>query len=251
MNHRDIALLVACTIADGGQLSDLMNANIGDSITIRCKVTNIDSSTGYEVDLFAIEEIAPGTPRQNDSNTTNSTDPQTGTVRWSSTGLRVRSGPSTSYPIIRTLEPGTTVTITEQEYADDTYGYHTIILSTGGIRQLHRNCSFLRGWNNDITHSEVQVKRRPGVFDLPYQLEADSGIFSLGGYGLKSPGRKRDKVIATVNRNNLIHHPLDIFDCPRELPEQKVNIHGGATFKICQRINEQAAFENQIFCVTG
>lgn len=117
----NFTLLVACTIADEGQLSDLMNANIGDSITIRCKVTNIDSSTGYEVDSLAIEEIAPGTPRQNDSNTTNSTDPQTGTVRWSSTGLRVRSGPSTSYPIIRTLEPGTTVTITEQEYADDTY----------------------------------------------------------------------------------------------------------------------------------
>ena len=92
---------------------------------------------------------------------------------------------------------------------------------------------------------------KKGVVDLPYQLEADSGIFSLGGYGLKSPGRKRDKVIAAVNRDNLIHHPLDIFDCPRELPEQKVNIHRGATFKIRQRIYEQAAFENQVFRVAG
>ena len=96
-----------------------------------------------------------------------------------------------------------------------------------------------------------RAKRSPGVFDLPHQLEADSGIFSLGGNGLKSPGRKRDKVIAAVNRDNLIHHPLDIFDCPRELPEQKVNIHGGAAFKICQRIYEQAAFENQVFRVAG
>lgn len=114
--------IVLCAIAGEEQLSDLLNANVGDVITIRCKVTHVEQSVGYEVETLSIEEIVPGSQMvQNDANSTGTDNLQTGTVRWSSGGLKVRGGPGTSYPEIRRLEPGAAVTISEQQNVNGTY----------------------------------------------------------------------------------------------------------------------------------
>ncbi len=113
---------ISCVIADEGQIADLMNASVGDIITIQCKVTQVDQLTGYQVEMISVEEIAPNPDTQPETTEgLNPPGPLTGSVLRSSGGLKVRSGPGTNHAEVRRLEPGETVTIYEQQNVDGRY----------------------------------------------------------------------------------------------------------------------------------
>lgn len=107
---------ISCVITDEDQVADLMNANVGDTITIQCKVTKVDQLTGYQVEMISIEEIMPNVdilPETTEKPA--SFSPLTGTVLRSAGELNVRSGPGTNYGTIGRLYGGDSVTIYEQQ----------------------------------------------------------------------------------------------------------------------------------------
>lgn len=117
-----LTFTISCRITSIDQVDTLLTANTGDIITIQCKVTQVDQINGYEVETLSIEEIAPESyVQQQEPDTYDTSSTLTGTVLWSSGGLKVRSGPGTNYAEIRRLEPGVAVTISEQQNVNGTY----------------------------------------------------------------------------------------------------------------------------------
>lgn len=50
---------ICCSITDASQITDLLAANIGDAITIRCRVSQVNQLTGYEAETISVENITP------------------------------------------------------------------------------------------------------------------------------------------------------------------------------------------------
>lgn len=83
---------------------------------------NTQPATETTVNTLPAEEIVPESYVQTqESDTYDTSGTLTGTVLWSSGGLKVRSGPGTNYAEIRRLEPGAAVTISEQQNVGGTY----------------------------------------------------------------------------------------------------------------------------------
>lgn len=117
---------ISCVITGENQVADLMNANVGDTITIQCKVSQVDQLTGYQVEMISIEEIMPNVDTLPETTEEPASfSPLTGSVLRSSGGLKVRGGPGTNYMEVRRLEPGATVTIYEQQDINGVYWGNT------------------------------------------------------------------------------------------------------------------------------
>lgn len=113
---------ISCSITSGDQINTLLRANTGDTITVRCKVTQVDQYDGYKVETISVDEIAPKAyVPQEEPEPSAPSGMLTGTVLWSTDGLRVRSGPGTNYEAIHVLQPGTAVTIHKQQNVNGTY----------------------------------------------------------------------------------------------------------------------------------
>lgn len=118
--------LIYCMIPDSEQVDELLTANVGDKIVIKCAVTVIDQFTGYTVDTISIESVikAEEAPIQETEQTFPTEPPVvetlTGTVLRSAGELNVRSGPGTNYGAIGRLYGGETVTIYEQQDVNGT-----------------------------------------------------------------------------------------------------------------------------------
>lgn len=119
---RSSIFTISCRITSGDQINTLLRANSGDTITVCCKVTQVDQYDGYKVETISVDEIAPKAyvPQQEPELSAPS-GMLTGTVLWSTDGLRVRSGPGTNYEAIRVLQPGAAVTIIKQQNVNGTY----------------------------------------------------------------------------------------------------------------------------------
>lgn len=79
-----------------------------------------------------------------------------------------------------------------------------------------------------ISDPKSTSKEGGAFFDVSHKLEADTGILSLRRNGLSSSGSK----IAAVQCNDLIDHPPDIFNGPRHLTQQEIDIDCGAALKL-------------------
>lgn len=118
--------LIYCMIPDSEQVDELLAANVGDKIVIKCAVTVIDQFTGYTVDTISIESVikAEEAPTQETEQTFPTEPPVvetlTGTVLRSAGELNVRSGPGTNHGTIGRLYGGETVTIYEQQDVNGT-----------------------------------------------------------------------------------------------------------------------------------
>lgn len=98
---------IICTLYSKEQLDILTAQNIGDIVTIQCKVSDV---ANYRVDTIAIfdgQEVIPYEIR-------------IGSVLRSSGGLKIRSGPGTSYDEVGRLSPGESVTIYDETITDGT-----------------------------------------------------------------------------------------------------------------------------------
>ena len=83
---------------------------------------NTQPATETTVSTLPAEEIVLESYVQTqESDTYDTSVTLTGTVLWSSGGLKVHSGPGTNYAEIRKLEPGAAVTISEQQNVNGTY----------------------------------------------------------------------------------------------------------------------------------
>lgn len=115
----DYPQMVVCSVPKNTQPSALTLASYGDYVTIRCRVTQVEQSTGYTVQTIDIVEIAENSDNLQEEAVAPET--LTGTVKRSSGELRVRSGPGTNYAEISRLNAGAVVTIYEQQNVNGTY----------------------------------------------------------------------------------------------------------------------------------
>lgn len=102
-----------------------------------------------------------------------------------------------------------------------------------------------------ITNAEVDTERRFRVFDFCDEGSADSGVFLCYCNGSHVLDLKCDEIVVGFGCYDFFQYNFELFRRVWYLSEKKIHVNGNAAVKISKGVDEQSAFQDEVFRIFG
>lgn len=121
----------------------------------------------------------------------------------------------------------------------------------GEIIKLRRYLPLFLIRYDHITNAEVDTERRFCVLNPCHEGSADSGVFLCYRNGSHILDLKGNEIVAGVSRYDFFQYRFELFRRIRYLSEQEINVNGNTAVKVREGVDEQSAFQYEIFRIFG